>query len=261
MFTQNWWQINQPLKPINNWNDKKNGSCLFTCYVGISEKHYSSAALWFLHPQPGLEVDPQNNWCHQSPDLYFHPTLLLLSNHVGLICYNVVPSGPYYTNPCDVIPKRHRERRATHRLTTNRDALTFPASFVCCSPLPECHSRTKKTKTEAAYRFHCWITSSTASLQLIPPLTQTMQCICVLPEWVEMCLFFSPNHLFIVVKQQQEVRFTAYTHVHKKKAEVRCQVSVWAAKHEECCLTLFRFFSWCRFYMFAGADSHLTLSW
>lgn len=75
-----------------------------------------------------------------SPDLCFHPTVLRLSNQVGLICYNGVPSGRYYTNPCDVIPKRHcfhcSKTRATHCLITNRDALIFPATFpLLLSPL------------------------------------------------------------------------------------------------------------------------------
>lgn len=33
------------------------------------------------------------------------PLPLLLSNQAILICYKRSPSGPYYTNPCDVIPK------------------------------------------------------------------------------------------------------------------------------------------------------------
>lgn len=32
------------------------------------------------------------------------PLPFLLSNQATLICYKRGPSGPYYTNPCDVIP-------------------------------------------------------------------------------------------------------------------------------------------------------------
>lgn len=52
------------------------------------------------------------------------PTLLQLSNQPILICYNRGPSGPYYSNPCDVIPKQHcflcSKRRTILNLTTDR---------------------------------------------------------------------------------------------------------------------------------------------
>lgn len=49
-----------------------------------------------------------------------HP--LQLSNQPFLICYNRGPSGPYYSNPCDVIPKHCfllSERRTILYLTTD----------------------------------------------------------------------------------------------------------------------------------------------
>lgn len=51
------------------------------------------------------------------------PAPLLFSNQPVLICYNRSPSGPYYSNPCDVIPKQYcllsRERRTLHYLTAD----------------------------------------------------------------------------------------------------------------------------------------------
>lgn len=51
-------------------------------------------------------------------------THLQLSNQPVLICYKRGPSGPYYSNPCDVIPKQQcilsSERHTILYLTTDR---------------------------------------------------------------------------------------------------------------------------------------------
>lgn len=67
----------------------------------LSPEQVMPSITWPLHPPPPLQ----------------------LSNQPVLICYNKSPSGPYYSNPCDVISKQHcflsSERRTTHYLTTD----------------------------------------------------------------------------------------------------------------------------------------------
>lgn len=75
------------------------------CYGVCTFRKTSHLAL-LLYAQSGSAVCPRSRRCHPSPALCTHPALLQASNQFVLICYNGVPSGPYYTNPSDVIPKQ-----------------------------------------------------------------------------------------------------------------------------------------------------------
>lgn len=100
-----------------------------------------------------LSVQGQDWW--QVTDAIHHltfappTTLLQLSNQPVLICYNRGPSGPYYSNPCDVIPKQRcflwSEGMTIHHLTRRRDVLALPPTYLLLlSPLWE--SRQHKDK-------------------------------------------------------------------------------------------------------------------
>lgn len=101
-------------------------SSLFILYLNVHRYDlwgteimaFCSVICWNPNMQPcGFCVhcqhqQPHRERCRHRPthrhDLCTSPTLHRSSNQAVLICYNKAPSGPYYINPCDVIPKQRR---------------------------------------------------------------------------------------------------------------------------------------------------------
>lgn len=128
------------MHPYFEWNCVQFGSAGF-CVPG----HYS----WFV-PRAEQTMPSITGPLHP----HLPPLLLRLSNQLLLICNNRSPSGAYYSNPCDVIPKQCcfvlSKRRTI--LYLNRQGSPSPPS----PPPPPSHW------------FHRWIPSSTTTT---PPLT------------------------------------------------------------------------------------------
>lgn len=68
------------------------------------------------------------------------PTPRNQSNQPSIICYNRGPSGPYYSNPRDVIPKHSillsRRRTILHLTTDERISSLFLLHFLLLLALP-----------------------------------------------------------------------------------------------------------------------------
>lgn len=86
-------------------------------------------------------VTREGNGIHHLTSAPTHPPALRnQSNQPSLICYNRGPSGPYYSNPRDVIPKHSfllsGRRTILHLTTDERISSLFLLHFLLLLALP-----------------------------------------------------------------------------------------------------------------------------
>lgn len=147
-----------------------------------------------------------------------HP--LQLSNQPFLICYNRGPSGPYYSNPCDVIPKHCfllSEKRTILYLTTDgRISSLFHLHFLLLSVRSALRQRLMDH----------FINNKPAANH------QHKQCIECLLSCEKKCVCM--YNFFLFAKQSQEVCGALPAHTHRGDVSCLC---VWVAPNGVSCLT------------------------
>lgn len=160
-----------------------------------------------------------------------------LSNQLVLICYNRGPSGPYYSNPCDVIPKWHcfhcSLRRTICYLTSPKGRPR--SSYFFCSAVPS----PSVTVAQRGQRTRPHTDFTVGSLHQQQACSQSL---CSFKQYTGFAGLTEAASRTVSVSKTLKtlsgcetvtgsVRCTACRHAQKKQQEVMYHLSVWAASN------------------------------
>ncbi len=193
--------------------------------IGLSPEEAMSSITWPLHPS----------------------TTLQLSNQPILICYNRGPSGPYYSNPCDVIPKHcflSSERSTILHLTTDGGIsslflLHFLLLFFFSSSHP--HKDKEWGHTVISLSDH-FINNKPAVNRAAHTSTNNTQSVCKAARHRELefnclcvCTSLHPSKLFLIVNQSRKCGAHCLCILSLMlRSDASC---LWVAPHGVSCLT------------------------